>query len=75
MEGSFQALVAVQLLSRVTLCDPMDFSTPGFPLHYQLPELTQTHVDQVSDAIQPSHPLLSPSPPALHLSQHQGLFQ
>ena len=53
----------------------MDCSTPGFPVHYQLPELAQTHVDRVSDAIQLSHPLLSPSPPAFNLSQHQGLFQ
>ena len=56
-----------------TLCEPMDCSTPGFPVHHQLPELTQTHVHRVSDAIQPSHPLLPPSPPALSLSQHQGL--
>ena len=53
-----------------TLYDFMDCSTPGFPVHYQLPELTQT---QVGDAIQPSHPLSSPSPPALNLCQHQGL--
>ena len=58
-----------------TLCDPMNRSTPGLPVHHQLPEFTQTHVHQVSDAIQPSHPLLSPSPPALNLSQHQGLFK
>jgi len=58
-----------------TLCDPMDYSTPGFPVHHQLLELTQTHVHRVGDAIQPSHPLLSPSPPAFNLSQHQGLFQ
>ena len=58
-----------------TLCDPMDCSTPGFPVHHQLPELAQTHVHWVGDAIQPSHPLLSPSPPAFSLSQHQGLFQ
>ena len=58
-----------------TLCDPMDCSTPGLPVYHQLPELTQTHVHQVSDAIQPSHPLSSPSPPAFNLSQHQGLFQ
>ena len=64
-----------QLLCRVTLCDPMDFSTPGLPVHHQLPELTHTHVDQVGDAIQPSHPLLSPSPPVFNLSQHHGLFQ
>ena len=58
-----------------TLCDPMDSSTLGFPVHHQPPELAQTHVSWVSDAIQPSHPLLSPSPPAFNLSQHQGLFQ
>ena len=58
-----------------TLCDPMDHSTPGLPVHHQLPELTQTHVHGVGDAIQPSHPLSSPSPPALNPSQHQGLFQ
>ena len=58
-----------------TLCDPMNHSTPGLPVHHQLPEFTQTHGHRVSDAIQPSHPLSSPSPPALNLSQHQGLFQ
>ena len=58
-----------------TLCDPMNHSTPGLPVHHQLPESTQTHVHRVGDAIKPSHPLLSPSPPALNLSQHQGLFQ
>ena len=57
------------------LCDPMDCSTPGLPVHYQLPEFTQTHVHWVCDAILPSHPLSSPSPPAFNLSQHQGLFQ
>ena len=57
-----------------TLCDPMNHSTPGLSVHHQLPEFTQTHVHRVSDAIQPSHPLSSPSPPALNLSQHQGLF-
>ena len=57
-----------------TLCDPMNRSTPGLPVHHQLPESTQTHDHRVSDAIQPSHPLSSPSPPALSLSQHQGLF-
>ena len=57
------------------LFDPMDCSTPGFPVHHQLPELAQTHVHWVGDAIQPSHPLSSPSPPAFNLSQHQGLFQ
>ena len=58
-----------------TLCDPMNHSTPGLPVHHQLPESTQTHVHRVSDAIQPSHPLSSPSPPAPNPSQHQGLFQ
>ena len=58
-----------------TLCDPMDCSTPGFPVHHQLLEPTLTHVHHVGDAIQPSHPLLSPSPLAFNLSQHQGLFQ
>ena len=53
----------------------MNCSTPGLPVHHQLPEFTQTHVHQVGDAIQPSHPLLSPSPPAINLSQHQGLFK
>ena len=57
-----------------TLCDPMNRSTPGLPVHHQLPESTQTHVHQVSDTIQPSHPLSSPSP-ALNLSQHHGLFK
>ena len=58
-----------------TLCDPMNRSTPGLPVHHQLPEFTQTHVHRVSDAIQPSHPLSSPSPPAPNPSQHQSLFQ
>ena len=58
-----------------TLCDPMDCSMPGLPVHHQLPGFAQTHVHWVSDAIQPSHPLSSPSPSALNLSQHQGLFQ
>ena len=61
--------------SCLTLCDPMDGSMPGLPVHHQLPEFTQTHVHYVGDAIQPSHPLSSPSPPAFSLSQHQGLFQ
>ena len=60
--------------SCLTLCDPMDRSTPGFPVHHQLPELAQTHVHRVGDAIQPSRPLSSPSSPALNLSQHRGLF-
>ena len=59
----------------LTLCNPMDYSTPGFPVHHQLPELTQIHFHWVSDAIQPYHPLSSPSPPAFNLSQHQGLFK
>ena len=58
-----------------TLCDPMDCSTPGLPVHHQLPELAQTHVHQIGDAIQPFHPLSSPSPPPFNLSQHQGLFK
>ena len=58
-----------------TLCHPMNCSMPGLPVHHQLPEFTQTHVHWVGDAIQPSHPLLSPSPPAPNPSQHQGLFQ
>ena len=58
-----------------TLCDPMNCSTPGLPVHHQLLEFTQTHVHQVCDAIQPSHPLSSPSPPAPNPSQHQSLFQ
>ena len=58
-----------------TLCDPMNPSTPGLPVHHQLSEFTQTHVHRVGDAIQPSHPLLSPSPPAPNPSQHQSLFQ
>ena len=58
-----------------TLCDPLDCSTLGFPVIHHLPELAQTHVHWVGDATQPSHPLLSPSPPDFNLSQHQGLFQ
>ena len=58
-----------------TLCDPMNRSTPGLPVHHQLPEFTETHVHRVSDAIQPSHPLSSPSPPAPNPSQHHSLFQ
>ena len=61
--------------SWLTLRDPMNCSTPGLPVCHQLPEFTQTHVHWVGDAIQPSHPLSSPSPPALNLSQHQGLFK
>ena len=58
-----------------TLCYPMNHSTPGLPVHHQLPEFTETHIHWVGDAIQPSHPLSSPSPPALNPSQHQGVFQ
>ena len=58
-----------------TLCDPMNRSMPGLPVHHQLPESTQTQVHWVGDAIKPSHPLSSPSPPALNLSQHQSLFK
>ena len=61
--------------SCLTLCDPMNCSMPGLPIHHQLPEFTQTHVHRVRDAIQPSHPLLSPSPPVPNPSQHQSLFQ
>ena len=67
------SLVVAQ--SHLTLSDPMDCSKPGFPVHHQLSELTQTHVHRVGDAIQPSHHLSSPSPPSFNLSQHEGLFQ
>ena len=71
----FYTMVAFQFSSVAqscpTLCNPMNHSTPGLPVHHQLPEFTQTHVQQVSDAIQPSHPLSSPSPPAPNPSQHQ----
>ena len=71
---------AISLFSSVaqlcsTLCDPMDCSTPGFPVHHKLPEPAQAHVHRAGDAIEPSYPLSSPSPPAFNLSQHQGLFQ
>ena len=66
---------SVQSLSCLTLYNPMNRSTPGLPVHHQHPEFTQTHVHWVSDAIQPSHPLSSPSPPAPNPSQHQSLFQ
>ena len=62
---------SVQLFSHVRLCDPMDCSTPGFPVHHQLLETAQTHIHCVGDAIQPSHPLSSPSPPTFNLSQHR----
>ena len=71
--GSVQFISVTQLC--LTFCDPMNCSMPGLPVHHQLREFTQTHVHRVSDAIQPSHPLSSPSPPAPNPSQHQGLFQ
>ena len=58
-----------------TLCDPMNHNMPGLPVYHQLPKFTKTHVHRISDTIQPSHPLSSPSPPAFNLSQHQGLFK
>ena len=61
--------------SVMSLCNPMDCSMPGFPVQYQLPELAQTYVHRVSDAIQSFPPLSSPSPPDFNLSQHQGIFQ
>ena len=83
-QGGLQSLYtkahSVQFSSSVaqscpTLCDPMNCNMPGFPVHHQLPELTQSHVHRVSDAIQRSPPLSSPSPPAPNPSQHRGLFQ
>ena len=78
-EGQKWTLSSVQFSSVAqscpTLCDPMNRSTPGLPVHHKLPEFTQTQVYRVSDAIQPSHPLASPSPPAPNPSQHQSLFQ
>ena len=71
----FLQFSSVQSLSSVRLCNPMNRSTPGLPVHHHLPELTQTHVHRVRDAIQPSHPRSSPSPPAPNPSQHQSLFQ
>ena len=74
--GSFpQPSVSSVAQSCPTLCDLIECSTPGFPVHHQLPEFTQSHVHQVGDAIQPSHPLSSPSPPTFNLSQHPGLFK
>ena len=74
--SAFSSLTVSVQFSRsvVSLCDTTDCSTPGFPVHHQLPELAQTHIHRVSDAVQLSHPQLSPSPPAFNLSQHQGLF-
>ena len=75
----YNSLLSVQFSSVTqscpTLCDPMNCSTPGLPVHRHLPEFTQTHVHRVGDAIQPSHPLSSPSPPDPNPSQHQSLFQ
>ena len=73
MQGSVQFSSVSQ--SCLTLCDLVNHNMPGLPVHHQLPESTQTHVHRVDDTIQRSHPLLAPSPPALNLSQHQGLFQ
>ena len=79
IKKSEQGIISVQFSSVtqscLTLCDPMNHSTPGLPVHHQLPEFTQTHVPWVSDAIQPSDPLSSPSPPVPNPSQHQGLFK
>ena len=72
-DGRFQFSSVAQ--SCLTLCDPMDCSMPGLPVHHQFLDFTQTNAHRVSDAIQPSHPLSSSSPPAFNLSQHQGLFQ
>jgi len=69
------AAAAAVVKSCPTLCDPMDFGTPGFPVLHYLLELTQTHVHWIGEAMQPSHPLLPPSPPVFDLSQHQDLFQ
>ena len=80
-DGNFLCLLIIsQSVSSVaqwcpTLCNPMNHRRLGLPVHHKLPEFTQTHSPQVGDAIQPSHPLSSPSPPAPNPSQHQGLFQ
>ena len=74
-QAAAAAAAAKSLQSCLTLCNSMDCSMSGLPVHHQLPQSTQTHVHWVSDAIQPSHLLLSPSPPALNPSQHQGLFK
>ena len=73
--GIFKCSVSSVALSCLTLCDPMDCSSPDFPVHHELPELTQAHVHWVSDVIHPSHPLSSPSPAAFNQSQYQGLFK
>ena len=78
-QGGERLICSVQFSSVAqscpTLCDPMSCSTPGLPVHHHLPEFTQTHIHRVRDAIQPSHPRSSPSPPAPNPSQHQSLFQ
>ena len=74
-KASFCCCCCSVIQSCPILCNPMDCSKPGFPVLHHLPELGQTHVHWVGDVIQPSHPLSSPSPPDLNLSQHQGLFQ
>ena len=71
----FIRIVSSVTQSFLTVCNPMDYSKLGLPVHHQLTKLAQTHVHRVGDAIQPSHPLSSPSPPAFSLSQNQGLFQ
>ena len=73
--ASFSSVQFSSVQSCLTVWDPMNLSMPGLPVHHQLPEFTQTHVHRVSDAIQPSHPLSFPSPPAPNPSQHQGLLQ
>ena len=75
LSNFYEESVSSVALSCPTLCDPVDCSTPGLPVHHQLPEFTQTHVQRLGDAIQRSHPLSSPSPPAPNPSQHKGLFQ
>ena len=75
LEGIYMYQFSSVAQSSPTVCDPINCSTPGLPVHHQLSEFTQTHAHRVSDAIQPSHPLSSPSPPAPNPSQHQGLFQ
>ena len=72
---SFSFSISSVVQSCPTICNPMNWSTPGLPVHHQLLEFTQTHVHRVGDAIQPSHPLSFPSPSALNLSQHQGLLK
>ena len=75
LQSCFKILVQVSSVAQSYLCDLMNLSTPGLPVHYQLPESTQTHVHWDGNAIQPSHLLSSPLPPAFNLSQHQGLYK